>query len=85
MKEITIENIEARLDELNIFELRQTARAVGVECPAARKKSEVREKIIAIANGESAPVPCENSVGTQYADKKLVNDILAYRKSKIGV
>lgn len=84
MQEITMENIKARLEELNIFELRQTARAVGVKCPAAGKKSEVLEKIIAIANGESTPVPCENSVGIQYADKKLVNDILAYRKSKIG-
>ncbi len=34
MQEITIENIEARLVKLNIFELRQTARAVGVDRPA---------------------------------------------------
>ena len=42
MQEITIENIEARLIELSIFELRQTARAVGVERAADGKKSEVR-------------------------------------------
>ena len=44
MQEITIENIEARLKQLNIFELRQTARAAGVECAAAGKKSEVQAK-----------------------------------------
>lgn len=34
MKDITIENITARLEQLTILELRQTARAVGVERPA---------------------------------------------------
>lgn len=84
MQELTIENIEARLEQLTIFELRQTARAVGVERPAAGKIAEVREWIIAIANGTAIPVPCEKKMGTKFADKKLVNDILAYRKSKIG-
>ncbi len=84
MQELTIVNIEARLEQLTIFELRQTARAVGVERPAAGKIAEVREWIIAIANGTAIPVPREKKMGTKFADKKLVNDILAYRKSKIG-
>ena len=83
MQEITIENIEARLKQLNIFELRQTARAAGVECAAAGKKSEVQAKIIAIANGtvEPVPVPPEKRKFCEYADKGLVKDIQAYRKS----
>ncbi len=84
MQEITIENIEARLEKLTILELRQTARAVGVKCPAAGTKAEVRAKIIAIANGEDNPVPCENCTLVEYADKKLVEDIQAYRKSISG-
>lgn len=84
MQEITIENIEARLKELNIFELRQTARAVGVERAAEGKKSDVRAKIIAIANGTVEPVPVENRKFCEGADKKLVKDIQAYRASIIG-
>ena len=84
MQEITIENIEARLEQLTILELRATARAVGVERPAAGRKSEVREKIIAIANGTATPVHCENPVGTRFADKELVKDILAFRKKISG-
>lgn len=84
MQKITIENIEARLEELNIFELRQTARAVGVERAADGKKSEVRAKIIAIANGTAEPVPIENRKCCEYADKKLVKDIQTYRGSIIG-
>ncbi len=84
MKEITIEDIEARLGELLIFELRQTARAVGVLRPAEGKKFECIKRIIEIAKGEVEPVPCENPVGTKMANKQLVKDILDYRKSVLG-
>jgi len=84
MQEITIENIEARLAELSVFELRQTARAVGVDFPAAGKKSELQAKVIAIAKGKAEPVPIENRKFCEYADKGLVKDIQAYRKSIIG-
>lgn len=84
MEEKTIEGIKARLEQLNIFELRQTARAVGVERPAADKKSAVVEKIIAIAKGTATPVPYKNSVGKQFADEELVKDILAFREKISG-
>ncbi len=84
MQEITIENIEARLKQMNIFELRQTARAVGVARPALGKKAEVQARIIAIANGTADPVPCENRLGFDGADKELVKDIQSYRESIIG-
>lgn len=85
MKEITIENIEARLKELTIHDLRQTARAVGVKHPAADMKANVVTKILAIAKGEVAPVAVpENPILTQSADKKLVKDIQSYRESIVG-
>lgn len=84
MQETTIENIEARLEKLSIFELRQTARAVGVDCPAAGTKAEVKAKIIAIANGEGNPKASEKCTLTDYADKELVKDIQSYRESIIG-
>lgn len=84
MKIITIENITARLEQLTILELRQTARAVGVESPAADKNDVVRKKIIAIAEGTATPVPCDKPVMTQYADKQLVKDIFAFRESRIN-
>lgn len=84
MKEITLENIEARLNELNIFELRQTARTVGVIRPAEGRKSECIQKVIAIAQGETEPLPLEERKQWFYEDKELVKDILAYRESVIG-
>lgn len=84
MQELTIENIAARLDQLTILELRQTAKAVGVACPAAGKKSEVREKIIAVANGTDTPVAHGESLLLGFADKELVKEILTCRQSTIG-
>ncbi len=84
MEEKTIDDIKARLEQLKIFELRQTARAIGVERPAAYKRDALLVKIIAITSGKDTPAPCESTVGTLFADEQLVKDILAYRKSKIG-
>mgnify|MGYP001067444653 CR=1 FL=1 len=84
MQEITIENIEARLGELTILELRQTARAIGVERPAACKKAEVVKKIIAIAEGKAEPVFIGNTKFGELAGKGLVQDIQTYRDSIIG-
>lgn len=80
MQEITIEDIEARLEKLTIFELRQTARAVGVRA-AAGTKSECIKKIVAIAKGKAEPIPVEERKFFEYADKKLVNDIQTFRKA----
>ncbi|MCM1234306.1 MAG: hypothetical protein NC489_29735 [Ruminococcus flavefaciens] len=84
MQKVTIEDIEARLEKLTIFELRQTARAVGVAHAATGTKVDVRRKVIAIANGTTKPVPCENPTGTRFANEALVKDILAFRESKIS-
>ncbi len=84
MKDITIENIKARLEQLTILELRQIAREVGVERPAADKREAVIKKIIAIANGTTEPVEHEKSPLDEMVDKRLVKDILAFRKSILG-
>ena len=84
MNELSIEDIKARLDQLKIFELRHTARAIGVERPTAYKRAALLVKILAITSGTDTPVPCESTVGTLFADEQLVKDILAYRKNKIG-
>lgn len=84
MNEITIENIKARLGELTIFELRQTARAVGVSRSADGPKAECIKKIVAIAKGEENPVPVEDRKFCEYADKGLVKDIQSFRESILG-
>lgn len=84
MQELTIENIEARLEQLNILELRQTARVIGVSCPASEKKSEVKERIIAIANGTDTPIAHKILLLSESADKELVKDIVIFRESIIG-
>ena len=69
--------IEERLEKLNIYELRQVARAVGVHRPADGKKSRITEEILGIASG--AVVPVEQSrrgapPKSQQYDEKLVAD-----------
>lgn len=84
MQKLSIENIAAHLEQLTILELRQIARAVGVACSVDGKKSEVRKRIIALANGTGTPVAHGKSPRSEFADKGLVKDILAYRESIIG-
>lgn len=62
MEKITIEDIKARLEQLKIFELRHTARAIGVERPTAYKRDALLVKIIAITSGTDTPVACESTV-----------------------
>ena len=62
MNELSIEDIKARLDQLKIFELRHTARAIGVERPTAYKRDALLVKILAITSGTDTPVPCESTV-----------------------
>lgn len=79
--------IEERLEKLNIYELRQVARAVGVHRPADGKKSRITEEILGIASG--AVVPVEQSrrgapPKSQQYDEKLVADINACRKARLS-
>ncbi len=52
-----LNDVKERIEKLNIFELRQVARAVGVHRPADGKKSRVTEAILDIARGVVAPEP----------------------------
>lgn len=73
-----LNDVKARLDRLNIYELRQVARAVGVHRPADGKKSRVTEAILSIATGETAPEPPASRGAppkSQQFDEQLVADI----------
>lgn len=78
-----LNDVKSRLDKLNIFELRQVARAVGVHRPADGKKSRVTEAILSIATGETAPEPPSLRGAppkSQQFDEQLVADIKTCRE-----
>jgi len=76
-------DVKERLDKLNIFELRQVARAVGVHRPADGKKARVTEAILSIAQGLTAPEPPSLRGAppkSQQYDEQLVADIKTCRE-----
>ena len=78
-----LNDVKSRLDRLNIYELRQVARAVGVHRPADGKKSRVTEAILSIATGETAPEPPASRGAppkSQQFDEQLVADIKTCRE-----
>ncbi len=78
-----LNDVKTRLDRLNIYELRQVARAVGVHRPADGKKSRVTEAILSIATGETAPEPPASRGAppkSQQFDEQLVADIKTCRE-----
>lgn len=52
-----IEEIKVKLDEKDIFALRQIGRAVGVSFPTKKKRGELIDNIIAIASAQADPCP----------------------------
>lgn len=78
-----LEDVKTRLEKLNIYELRQVARAVGVHRPADGKKSRVEEAILSIAQGITAPEPPSLRGAppkSQAFDEQLVADIKTCRE-----
>lgn len=78
-----LNDVKSRLDKLNIFELRQVARAVGVHRPADGKKSRVIDAIVSIATGEASPEPPSLRGAppkSQQFDEQLVADIKTCRE-----
>ena len=51
-----LKDIEERLEKLNIYELRQVGRVVGVHRPADGKKSRGINVILGVASGEIPPI-----------------------------
>lgn len=83
-----LNDVKERIEKLNIFELRQVARAVGVHRPADGKKSRVTEAILDIARGVVAPEPPSSRGAppkSQQFDEKLVADILTCREYSIAL
>ncbi len=82
-----LKDVEERLEKLNIYELRQVARAVGVHRPADGKKSRVIEEILGIASGNTAPIEQSHRGAppkSQQYDGKLVADIITCRKNHLS-
>ncbi len=82
------EDIKLRLEKLNIYEVRQVARAVGVHRPADGKKSRVIAAILDIASGKVMPVaqslrgaPPKSSV----CDETLVADVKTCREYCLSI
>ncbi len=48
------------LERVNLFVLREIGRVIGVKAPAAKNKDDLIKEIIAVQNGEIAPVPPSN-------------------------
>ena len=58
------ENIlENRLNDLNIYALRELGRRVGVNSPTSKKKDELIKDILSIQNGEKEPVQQKTKQG----------------------
>ncbi|MBD5632152.1 MAG: hypothetical protein HDP34_02855 [Clostridia bacterium] len=77
--EPTLNDFKERVDKLNILQLKQTARAVGVNRVCV-KREELRNAILNIANGKTVPVSnYVNSYVLDSADMRLVNDINEFR------
>ncbi len=78
-----LNDVKSRLEKLNIFELRQVARAVGVHRPADGKKSRVIDAILGIATGEVSPEPPSLRGAppkSQQFDEQLVADVKTCRE-----
>ncbi|MBD5632200.1 MAG: hypothetical protein HDP34_03105 [Clostridia bacterium] len=87
-EERILEDIKSRLEKLNIYELRQVARAVGVHRPADGKKSRVTEAILEIAQNVTAPEPPSLRGAppkSQQFDEQLVADIKTCREYYIAL
>lgn len=83
MESRILTDVKERLEKLNIYELRQVARAVGVHRPADGKKSRVLEAILSIAQAVSAPEPPSLRGAppkSQTYDEQLVADIKTCRE-----
>lgn len=82
-----LKDVEERLEKLNIYELRQVGRVVGVHRPADGKKSRVIEEILGIASGEIQPIePSRRGAPpkSQQYDGRLVADISACRLAHLN-
>ncbi len=87
-RERILGDIKLRLEKLNIYELRQVARAVGVHRPADGKKSRVINAILEIAQNNSVPEPPSLRGAppkSQQFDEELVADIKTCRNFYIAL
>ena len=83
MSDKILADIAARLNNLNIFEMRQIARYFGVSKPAESKKEQLISEVLDIARAKTSP-KAPSKVGappkSQSYDQELVADIETCRR-----
>ena len=83
MSDKILADIEARLNKLNIFEMRQIARYFGVNKPAESKKEQLISEVLDIAQAKTSPKE-PSKVGappkSKSYDEELVADIETCRR-----
>ncbi|MGN0804959.1 MAG: transcription termination factor Rho [Candidatus Coproplasma sp.] len=82
-----LEEIKSKLEEKEIFALRQIGRAVGVSYPTKKKRSELIADICSIASAQIAPCPPPTRGAppkSQSYDEELVERILKCREYVIS-
>lgn len=83
MSDKILVDIAARLNKLNIFEMRQIARYFGVSKPAESKKEQLISEVLDIAQAKASP-KAPSKVGappkSQSYDQELVADIETCRR-----
>ena len=71
------------LDNLNIYELRNYARKIGVKCPTQKKKLELINEIIKIETGEQERYFNKNKCGRPIKSCKINNIKVAKVNKKL--
>ncbi len=83
MSDKILADIAARLEKLNIFEMRQIARYFGVSKPAESKKEQLISEVLGIAQAKTSP-KAPSKVGappkSKSYDEELVADIETCRR-----
>lgn len=85
--DLLLSGVRAKIEKLSIYELRQVARAVGVDRPAVGKKSRVTEAIMNIACGTVSPIPQSRRGAppkSSAVDEELVDEINRCRARALG-
>lgn len=86
--DLFLEQLKEKLKKMNLFDLRQVAREVGVNQPTTGKKQRLIDCVLAIADGKLEP--CEKSaygapVLNKNYDVQLVNAIKQHRAENINL
>lgn len=82
MNSLTIDELETKIEKLNVASLRAIGRAAGVENAVILRIGELRKAILSIAKGEtdSVSVKEEHSTDDPIADREITEAVLTLWK-----